>query len=120
MESMMMERTPAMKRCMDECSMCMAMCNETMMYCARDGRMTVDMMCVLQDCIDMCGTAIRCMMRMSPQCSRVCMLCAEMCLNCASMCEQMASGNELMMRCAEMCKRCAESCRMMSKATMAA
>lgn len=100
--------------------MCMSMCTETMMTCMKNGKMTAELMCMLDDCIDMCQTAMRCMMRMSPRCKKVCMMCAEMCMNCATVCEQMAGGNEMMMRCAEMCKRCADSCKMMDKATIAA
>ena len=97
------------------------MCSETMMMCMKNGMsMSAEMMCMMQDCSDMCDMAMKCLMRMSPMCPKVCGMCAEMCMSCATMCEKMANGNEMMMRCAEMCRRCADSCTMMSKMPMAA
>lgn len=116
----MMERSPAMQRCMDDCGMCMSMCMETMVVCMHSGPMTTQLMSMLQDCADMCTMALRSMSRMSLMSPRMCGMCAEVCLMCAAMCEQLAAGNEMMMRCAQMCRRCSDSCKSMAAVSMAA
>ena len=105
-----------MRRCIDECQSCLAICHESVAHCLRQGgkHAEANHIRTLLDCAEACQASANFMLRGSPLHARVCEVCAEACEACAAECEQF-TDDAMMQRCAEECRRCAESCRQMAK-----
>lgn len=110
---------PHMKNCIELCNECSDEC-ETIFYqhCLDMGGKHVEKehAKLMADCVEICRTAARFMLRDSSQHAEICGVCAEVCDACADSCEDI--GGEEMENCAETCRRCAEACRDMSKETI--
>ena len=104
-----------MRRCIDECQSCAAICLESVPHCLELGgkHAAAEHIRTLLDCAEACQTAANFMLRTSDLHGRVCEVCAEVCERCAEECERFDDAQ--MRRCAEECRRCAESCRAMAK-----
>lgn len=104
-----------MRRCIDECQSCAAICLDSVSYCLEMGgkHTGAEHIRTLLDCAEACQTSSNFMLRSSQLHPRVCDVCAEACERCAAACERF--DDEHMRRCAEECRRCAESCRSMAK-----
>src|SRR4051794_22817748 len=107
------------RRCVDECSSCEDVCNETMNHCLSLGgaHAAAHHITALLDCALLCGIASSFMMRGSALDSQACGLCADACERCAQSCDSVGGDDYLMRRCGEDCRRCAELCRAMSQST---
>lgn len=106
---------PEMKKCIDECLSCHALCTETADYCLQKGGKHAEATHIrtMMDCAEICQTSANFMLRGSEFRTYTCATCAVVCEACAESCESMAD-DEKMRRCAEACRRCAEECRKMS------
>jgi hypothetical protein len=105
----------AMRRCIDECERCHAICLEGASHCVEEGGRHAEAAHIrtLLDCAEVCQTAANFMLRSSPMHATICAACAEACDRCAESCERL-SEDDLMRQCAEICRRCAASCREMA------
>ena len=110
-----------MRRCIDNCLECHAMCEHCAGHCLEMGghHAGFDHQTAMRDCAQICTVAADFMMRCSPIHAETCRACAEACARCADSCSRMADGDEMMLRCAESCRRCAESCRAMATVSQA-
>jgi hypothetical protein len=106
---------PEMKKCVDECMSCHAICTETIDYCLRKGGKHAEATHIrtLMDCAESCITSVDFMLRGSELHTQTCATCAVVCDACAKSCESM-QDDPTMKRCADVCRRCAEECRKMS------
>ena len=105
-------------KCIAACGTCAAECTRTSIHCLDMGgeHASPEHQTLLQDCADICATAVRFMARSSPHHPHVCRECAEICIQCAEECEQMRGADEQMKMCAEACRRCAHECQQMAGA----
>lgn len=105
-----------MRRCIDECQSCQAICLESVTHCLEQGgrHAEANHIRTLLDCAEACQTSANFMLRGSELHARVCEVCAEACEACAAECEKF-TDDPMMQRCAEECRRCAESCRQMAR-----
>ncbi|WP_261567960.1 four-helix bundle copper-binding protein [Frankia gtarii] len=103
-----------MRKAIDECMSCSALCEETISYCmdmpgtmmdAANLRLMMDCAAVTRTCADL-------MCRMSPFHSEMCAMCARVCGACAEMCEKMPRDDQLA-RLARACRACMDSCNAM-------
>lgn len=103
-----------MQSCIDNCLECAATCEQTLSYCLSQGGKHAEAKHIklLLDCIDICHTSARLILRGSEQHSVTCRACADICRLCADACNAM--GDETMKRCATVCEKCASSCESMS------
>lgn len=107
-----------MKKCIQLCRDCQAMCTQTIAHCLKLGgrHAAPDHIRLLVDCAQMCATATDYMLRESPFHDRICRLCSDLCKQCGKDCEQVAGDDQMLKQCIEMCRKCAGSCeRMASK-----
>lgn len=107
-----------MKKCIQHCRDCHAMCTQTIAHCLRLGgrHATPDHIRLMLDCAQMCATSADYMVRESPFHDRICRLCSELCKECAKDCQEVAGDDQMVKECLEMCRKCAASCeRMASK-----
>ena len=113
-------RMDGMQRSIDECESCRDVCLRAVAYClSRGGRHAGSShITMLLDCVDMCETSAKFMLRDSTMHRRTCAVCAEVCSACAKSCEGFPD-DDVMRRCAEECRRCADSCREMAAASPA-
>jgi hypothetical protein len=74
-----------MRRCIEECTNCAAVCVETITHCLAHGGKHADPthISLLQDCSEICAISARFMLRGSPLHTRTCEVCAEVCEACA-------------------------------------
>ncbi|MGV3615968.1 MAG: four-helix bundle copper-binding protein [Fimbriimonas sp.] len=107
---------PEMRRCIENCVECHAICEHCAMHCLEMGghHASQSHQTTMRDCAEICATSADFMVRCSPIHGDVCQVCAVACERCADECGGMADGDEMMLRCAEICRRCAESCRAMA------
>lgn len=107
-----------MKKCIQLCRDCHAMCTQTIAHCLKLGgrHATPDHIRLMLDCAQMCATSVDYMVRESPFHDRICRLCSELCKECAKDCQGVAGDDQMVKECLEMCRKCAASCeRMASK-----
>lgn len=106
-----------MRRCIQECRDCEALCLQTLSYCLEKGgaHAAADHVRALIDCAKTCSVGADFMLRGSPLHTKTCGTCAEACRVCAESCEKMGDDPR-MKACAEACRRCADSCRKMATA----
>ena len=107
-----------MKKCIQLCRDCHAMCTQTIAHCLKlGGRHAMpDHIRLMMDCAQMCATSADYMVRESPFHDRICRLCSELCKECGKDCQQVAGDDQMVKECIEMCRKCAASCeRMASK-----
>lgn len=105
----------SMQECIDDCNRCRDECDNVLFtHCLDKGGRHLEPAHVrlMADCIEICQTAAKSMLRGSEIHSVICGACAEVCEACADSCE--ALGGEKMKACAEICRRCAQSCQEMS------
>lgn len=105
-----------MKRCIQLCQDCHALCTQLIGHCLELGgrHAAPNHIRLLMDCAQMCTTAADYMARGSSLHDRTCVLCSEICRLCAESCDQIQGDNQLVKQCAEMCRRCADSCERMA------
>ena len=105
-----------MQMCIQNCIQCAQVCEQMIQYCLNKGGSHADPAHIrrLQDCVDICTTSARFMIRGSDMHSATCGVCAQACQACAEDCEKMAD-DEMMQLCAEICRRCADTCQKMSQ-----
>jgi hypothetical protein len=105
----------AMRRCIDLCRKCEAICIEAARHClARGGRYAEpDFVNLLLACAESCRTSERFMLLRSEFHLTVCGINADVCEAAADDCEAMGT-DEVLKRCVEACRRCAASCREMA------
>ena len=110
-------RAAEIQECIDNCTRCHAICEETVIHCVEKGGRHAEAghVRLLLDCAQICATSADFMLRGSDLHGRVCGVCAEVCERCAESCERLAD-DDMLRRCAEECRRCAESCRRLAKA----
>lgn len=103
------------KECIDACTKCANVCQETIDYCLKQGgdHVAESHIKLLLDCAEICRVCDDFLLRRSQQATGVCRVCAEVCDACATSCSSF-KGDSQMEKCAEMCTKCAESCREMS------
>jgi hypothetical protein len=108
-------KTSEMQSCIDDCTACHAICEETVHHCLGKGGKHADPahIALLQTCAQICTTSADAMLRGTREHAHICRACEEICRACAESCERMAD-DEAMQRCASACRRCAESCRRMA------
>ena len=107
-----------MKKCIQLCQDCHALCTQTVAHCLRLGgrHATPDHIGLLLDCSQICEITAQYLLRGSSLHERICGLCAEACKQCAESCVRTAGDDQIVKQCVEMCGRCADSCeRMTSK-----
>jgi hypothetical protein len=102
--------------CIQNCTDCHQVCEETLTYCLEKGGdfARADHLRLLRDCIQICETSADFMLRNSTLHQRTCAVCAEICERCAESCDLLSKDKKLK-TCAEVCRRCAASCREMAK-----
>jgi hypothetical protein len=112
--------TDEMRRCIESCAECHAVCIETLAHCIELGgdHVRPEQVRLLLDCAQICATSADFMSRGSDLHGYTCAACAAACERCASDCERF--DDDFMKRCAEVCRRCAESCRRMAQMAQAA
>ena len=110
-----------MQACIDECQSCGATCLEAVTYCLQQGgrHAEPEHVRLLLDCVDICETSARFMLRGSDLHGRTCGVCADVCERCAASCEAFGD-DEMMKACAEACRGCSASCRAMAQMGKAA
>jgi hypothetical protein len=106
----------AMKKCIQLCQDCQALCTETVLHCLKLGgrHAAPDHIVLLLDCAQICETTAQYLLRESSFHGPICGLCADVCRQCAENCMQIAADDQILKQCAEMCRRCADSCERMS------
>jgi len=107
-----------MKKCIQLCRECHAMCTQTISHCLKLGgrHAAPDHIRLMEDCAQLCATAADYMLRESPFHDRICRVCSDLCKQCGKDCEQVAGDDQMVKQCLEMCRKCAGSCeRMASK-----
>ncbi len=104
-----------MQRCIDNCTNCHKICEETLSYSLQMGGKHAEASHIqmLIDCAQTCVTSADFMLRGSVLYGQVCGVCAQACSRGAQSCEQFG-GDAQMKSCADMCRQCAESCRQMA------
>jgi hypothetical protein len=107
-----------MERCIQNCTDCAAICEETIVHCLSIGGRHAgpDHIGLLMDCALICTTSAKFMLHRSPFHTRTCDVCAEVCRACAEECERIAGSDRRIQICVEVCRKCAESCRKMARA----
>ena len=110
-----MELDQDLQSCIDECTLCHAICTETIRHCLEKGgrHSEAKHIRLFEDCAEICQTAANFMLRGSSLHLQTCGLCAQVCELCARSCEQVDAGDAKMRQCASICRSCAESCREM-------
>jgi hypothetical protein len=105
-----------MKKCIQLCRDCHAMCTQTISHCLKLGgrHAAPDHIRLMEDCAQMCATAADYMLRESPFHDRICRLCSDLCKQCGKDCEQVAGDDQMVKQCLEMCRKCADSCEHMA------
>ena len=105
-----------MHECIERCSDCHDVCQETLVHSLRRGGeyAAAGHVVALLDCAQTCDTCRDFMLRGSELHPRMCGVCADACARCAESCEQLADGDEHLRGCAEECRHCEESCRAMA------
>lgn len=105
----------AMKVCIEACATCAAVCEQAERYGLEKGRehAAAPHIGLLQDCIEICNTAARFMLRRSARHAITCRTCAEICEACAADCDKFAD-DPVMRQCADACRACAATCRDMA------
>jgi hypothetical protein len=108
-------RDEMMRRCIQDCETCHALCVRTLDHCLQRGGTFVahDHVAVLLDCIQICDVSRDFMLRSSPRHRLTCAACAEICDACATSCTAF-KGDDQLERCQAECHRCGESCRQMA------
>lgn len=104
------------QKCIDACTACAHECSAMLFgHCLEAGgeHLNPEHVKLMSDCIDICNTAVKLMLRHSEYTPDICATCADLCDDCADSCEEL-SGEE-MKRCAEICRKCADLCRSMSE-----
>jgi hypothetical protein len=105
--------SPEMRRCVDECLNCYAVCLSTAAgHCLEVGGAHVekDHFTLMLACAEICRTAAHFMLLGSAHHRHTCAECAEICAQCADDCARLGDMDE----CVSACRACAESCRMMA------
>ncbi len=104
-----------MQRCIENCTECHNICEQTAAYCWQMGGKHAEAphLRSLLDCAEACMTSADFMLRGSELHPQMCGVCAEACDRCARSCDQFG-GDEQMKACANTCRQCAESCRQMA------
>ena len=112
--------TDEMRRCIEICQACHAMCTETVTHCLKMGgkHAEADHIRLLLDCAEICQTSANFMLRGSDLHARTCGVCAEVCERCAEDCQRVDPNDAQMKACAELCRRCAASCRTMAQSAV--
>jgi hypothetical protein len=110
-----------MKKCIQLCRDCHAMCTQTILHCLKLGgrHAAPDHIRLMEDCAQMCATAADYMLRESPFHDRICRLCSDLCKQCGKDCEQVAAEDQMVKECIEMCRKCAGSCERMASTVAA-
>jgi len=108
-------RDEMMRRCIQDCETCHALCVRTLDHCLQQGGKFVahDHVAVLLDCIQICDVSRDFMLRGSPRHRLTCSACAEISDICATSCSAL-KGDDQLERCQAECHRCGESCRQMA------
>ncbi|MGH8729562.1 MAG: four-helix bundle copper-binding protein [Burkholderiales bacterium] len=107
-----------MQRCIEICNECSDICLNTLtQHCLNMGGKHVEAehVCAMLDCVDICETAARFMLRGSDVHADICAACAKVCERCAESCERF--DDTPMRACADICRRCADSCLDMAGVT---
>jgi hypothetical protein len=104
-----------MRRCIDNCLSCHAVCEATLSYClAHDGaHADRDGVLLLLDCAEICRTSAGFLLRGSRLHPQTCRACATICGACADWCESV-SRDPVMKQSATTCRECAQSCTEMA------
>ena len=110
-----MERDQDLQSCIEECTLCHAICTETIKHCLeKSGRHSeAKHIRLLEDCAEICQTSANFMLRGSDLHLQTCSLSADVCDRCARSCEQIDAQDSIMKQCAGVCRSCGESCREM-------
>jgi hypothetical protein len=105
-----------MKRCIELCQDCQALCTRTIQHCLNLGERHAapDHIRLLLDCAQICETTAHYLLRDSSFHDRMCGLCADVCRQCGASCMRIAGDDQILKQCAEMCRRCADSCEGMA------
>ena len=105
-----------MERCIDECTICQAVCLSAVQYCLHQvgQRVNAEVVRLLLDCAEICRTSADFRLRGSELHVLTCATCAEICSRGADACESMGDDEELMEQCADACRQCARACRQMA------
>lgn len=104
------------RQCIDTCAECHDVCSKTVVYSIEHGSELANSTRLkrILDCIDMCQTTHKLMLRQSTFHRSACKVCAEVCAACADSCESVAMDDEQIKRCADVCRRCASTCSTMA------
>lgn len=111
--SMPMKPSPAMQRCIAQCTSCHEVClQHAARHCLELGGAHVEPehFRLMLACAEICRTSAAIMSIGVPQHAGVCAACAEICTACADSCDAI----EGMQACADACRACAESCAAMA------
>lgn len=105
-----------MKKCIDLCLSCHAICTETTSHLLQGGTNHSESthLISLLDCAQICLAHADFMARGSKHHSELAKLCADICRECSESCDQHANADGKMRECAEICRKCEESCRQMA------
>lgn len=104
------------QKCIEACTGCAQECQEMLFtHCLEKGgeHLKPEHVKLMSDCIDVCNTAVKLMLKDSEYAPDLCAICADLCDDCADSCEEI--GGKEMTRCAETCRKCADLCRSMSE-----
>lgn len=100
-----------LEECIERCTKTSQVCEIAIQECV-SRETDLHHVRVLQDCVDICQTAISFMVRNSERHAITCLACATVCEACAEECE--SSALPALQNCADACRASAESCEMMS------
>ena len=104
-----------MRRCIELCQRCEAICIEAANHCLRRGGKHAEpgYLNLILACAESCRTSARFMLLRSEFHVQVCGVCADVCEACADDCES-KGADDVMKRFVEACRQCAEACREMA------
>lgn len=105
-----------LKACIDACTQCHNVCQETIRHCLLQGEKHVapEHIGLLIACSEICQTSANTMLLGVHEHRHTCRACAEICESCSHSCSALAGSDDAMKACADICERCAESCRRMA------
>jgi hypothetical protein len=111
-KSLISEGNP-MQSCIDMCAKCVQICQECINLCLQESNPRDRMYCIktLQDCAEICSTAVCFMSRGSGHIKDVWNVCASICESCAKECSLFSDDH--CQACADTCRQCASECRNM-------
>jgi hypothetical protein len=110
------EISPHLEKCIEACTKCHQICDETIEHCLFRGGIHADPTHIrlLRDCAQISALAADFMLRDSEFHHMSCNLCADISKTCAEDSEAIDENDEMMKLCAKVCRECSVACQELS------